>query len=44
MYCGKGEKVFLNMMKKINKFEIDADGKLNLMINDVSMMRFHKIQ
>ena len=44
MYCGEGEKVFLNMMKKINKFNIDADGKLNLMFNDVSMMRFHKTQ
>ena len=44
MYCGEGEKVFLDMMKKINKFNIDADGKLNLMLNDVPMMRFHKIQ
>lgn len=44
MYCGEGENVFLNMMKKINKFKIDADGKLDLLLDDVPMMRFHKIQ
>lgn len=44
MFCGEGEQVFLSTMKKVNKFNIDADGKLNLMLNDVSMMRFHKIQ
>ncbi|MCK0158890.1 META domain-containing protein [Cellulophaga sp. F20128] len=42
MFCGEGEKVFLNMMKKINKFNIDADGKLNLILDDVALMRFHK--
>lgn len=40
MFCGEGEKVFLNMMKKINKYSFDQDGKLNLMIDDVSVMRF----
>jgi heat shock protein HslJ len=40
MFCGEGEKVFLNMMKKINKYSIDPDGKLNLMIDDVPVMRF----
>jgi heat shock protein HslJ len=44
MYCGPGEKVFLNMMKKINKYSFDQEGKLNLMINDVPMMRFQKTQ
>jgi len=44
MFCGKGESVFLTMMKKINKYSFDAEGKLNLMIDDVAMMRFHKIQ
>ncbi len=42
MFCGEGEKVFLNMIKKINKYNFDHDGKLNLMIDDVSMMRFKK--
>ena len=42
MFCGEGEKVFLNMMKKINTFSFDQNGKLNLMIDDVPMMRFKK--
>ncbi|WP_130735254.1 META domain-containing protein [Flavobacterium sp. J27] len=42
MYCGEGEKQFLNMMQKINQFQFDNEGKLNLMINDVAMMRFKK--
>ncbi len=42
MFCGEGEKVFLNMMKKINKYSFDQDGKLNLIIDDVPMMRFKK--
>ncbi len=40
MFCGEGEKVFLNTMKKINKYSFDQDRKLNLMIDDVTMMRF----
>ncbi len=44
MFCGNGEKVFLNTIKKINKYTIDADGKLNLMIDDVIMMRFKIIK
>ncbi|MFH4964383.1 META domain-containing protein [Gaetbulibacter sp. M235] len=43
MFCGEGEKFFLNTIKKINKYKIDSDGKLNLMIGDVPMMRFKKI-
>ncbi|MDD7886528.1 META domain-containing protein [Flavivirga sp. 57AJ16] len=44
MFCGNGEKVFLNMMGKINKYSFGSEGKLNLMIDNVPMMRFHKIQ
>ncbi|MGJ8591146.1 MAG: META domain-containing protein [Aquaticitalea sp.] len=43
MYCGEGEQQFLNMMSKINAYSFDADGKLNLMIDDVPMMRFKKV-
>lgn len=43
MFCGEGEKFFLNTMKKVTTYKIDADGKLNLMIGDVPMMRFKKI-
>lgn len=44
MYCGEGEPQFLAMMKKINGYRFDAEGKLNLMIDEVSMMRFKKTQ
>ncbi len=44
MYCGDGEVVFLNMMKKINKYSFDSEGKLNLMLDDIPMMRFRKIR
>lgn len=42
MYCGEGEKVFVNMMEKINQYGFDEEGKLTLMLNDVPMMRFKK--
>ncbi len=42
MYCGEGEKFFLNTIKKVNKYKIDNEGKLNLMIDDIPMMRFKK--
>ncbi|MCX2681672.1 META domain-containing protein [Galbibacter sp. EGI 63066] len=42
MFCGEGEKFFLNTIKKVNKYKIDSEGKLNLMIDDVPMMRFKK--
>lgn len=43
IFCGNGEKTFLNTIKKINKFKIDEEGKLILMINDTPMMRFRKV-
>lgn len=43
MFCGPGEKFFLNTIKKVNKFSFDSIGNLNLMIDDVPMMRFKKI-
>lgn len=42
MYCGEGEQVFRNTMKKINNYSIDSDGKLNLLMNDIPMMRFKR--
>lgn len=44
MYCGDGEPEFLNIMSKINRYSVGPDGKLNLMIDDVPMLRFHKQQ
>ena len=43
MFCGEGEKFFLSTMKKVNSYQIDADGKLNLLTGDVPMMRFKKV-
>lgn len=43
MYCGEGEQQFLNMMKKINAYGFDADGKLLLKLKEVPMMRFKKV-
>lgn len=43
MFCeGGGEQTFLQMMKKINNYSIDKEGKLNLNIGAVPMMRFKK--
>ncbi|MGC4039905.1 MAG: META domain-containing protein [Flavobacterium sp.] len=40
-FCeGGGETTFLNTLGKVNKFEIDSDGKLVLSLDDVPMMRF----
>jgi heat shock protein HslJ len=39
-FCGEGEKIFLDMMRKINKYSVDQNGKLNLMVDDVLKMRF----
>jgi len=44
IFCeGGGEETFLKMLGKVNKFAIDSDGKLLLLIDDVPMMRFKKI-
>ncbi|WP_428742045.1 META domain-containing protein [Tenacibaculum sp.] len=43
MYCGQGEQEFLKTIKKINKYSYDEEGKLNLLMDDVPMMRYKKI-
>lgn len=42
MFCGGSERQFLEMMKKIDGFSFDGDGKLNLLMGEVPMMRFKK--
>jgi heat shock protein HslJ len=43
-YCeGGGEGVFLKTIEKVNHFHIDKENKLNLMIDEVPMMRFKKV-
>lgn len=44
MYCGDGEDFFRNTMQKIDGWSVDAEGKLNLLIGEVPMMRFHKTE
>lgn len=44
MFCeGGGEQTFTQMIRKINAYSIDKDGKLNLLLNNVPMMRFKKV-
>lgn len=45
MFCqGGGDQVFLKTMSTVNKFNFDDEGKLQLLLSDVSMMRFKKIK
>nr|WP_116216476.1 META domain-containing protein [Allomuricauda sp.] len=43
MFCGGGERQFLTMMQKIDGFTLE-EGKLNLLIGEVPMMRFTKVE
>jgi len=44
MACpGDGESVFMENLKKINKYAVSADGKeLTLIQGDIALMRFHR--
>jgi len=42
MFCGGSERQFLQMMKKIDGYSVE-EGKLNLLVGDVPMMRFKKV-
>ena len=42
MYCGEGENFFRATMRKVDGWNIDEQGRLNLLIGEVPMMRFHK--
>lgn len=41
-YCGDGEIVFLKSMSEVTGYRMTTDGKLELLMNDVVMMRFKK--
>ncbi len=41
-YCGDGESVFLKTMRQVTNYRMTADGKLELLMNDIVMMRFKK--
>ncbi len=42
MYCGDGENHFRSIIQKVDGWRLTGDGKLELLIGDVPMMRFHK--
>ncbi|WP_418511715.1 META domain-containing protein [Corallibacter sp.] len=43
MFCGEGENHFKNIIKKVNAYTIDEEGKLHLLLDDVTMMRFKNV-
>ncbi len=44
MHCeGGGEQTFLKTIQQIDSYTIDKDGKLNLNMKDIPMMRFKKV-
>ncbi len=43
MACpGQGEQLFLNTLKKINRYNVSGDTTLTLIMGDIAMMRFVK--
>lgn len=45
MACpGEGEAIFLEMLKKVNKYTVNGDTTLNFMMGDIAIMRFNKVQ
>jgi heat shock protein HslJ len=43
MACpGEGEAVFVEMLRKVNRYEISADTALSFMTGDITIMRFNK--
>jgi len=43
MFCGDGETQFLATMKKINAYRFDEEGNLELLLDEIPMLRFTKI-
>ncbi|MBC9798616.1 META domain-containing protein [Sinomicrobium weinanense] len=43
MYCGEGEPEFLKAIKKVNGYSFDKEGKLNLLMDDLPVLRFKKV-
>lgn len=42
MYCGEGENDFISILSRVNKYHIDEEGKLNLILGDIPFLRFKK--
>lgn len=43
MFCGGSERQFLEMMKKVDGFSLE-EGKLNLLMGELPLMRFKKVE
>lgn len=43
MFCGGGEGTFLKLMRKVDTYTIDSENKLNLIVGEVPLLRFKKI-
>ncbi len=44
MFCpGEGEQVFIHILQKINRYNLTQDGQLELLQDDMVMMRFEKV-
>ena len=43
MYCGEGENHFRNIIQKVDGWRLTEDGKLELLLGDIPMMRFRKV-
>lgn len=41
---GNGENLFLETLKKVNNYSINADSSLNFIMSDIAIMRFTKIK
>ena len=43
MYCGEGENHFRTIIAKVDRWQLTDNGRLELLIGDVPMMRFKKL-
>lgn len=44
MACpGEGENIFLNNLKKVNKYTVSGDTVLNFMMGEITIMKFKKV-
>jgi hypothetical protein len=44
MYCGEGENHFRNIIRKVDGWRLTEEGKLELLLGDIPMMRFRPVK
>ncbi|MEJ2585730.1 MAG: META domain-containing protein [Robiginitalea sp.] len=42
MYCGEGENHFRRIIRQVDRWRLTENGKLELLLEDIPMMRFEK--